>query len=78
MSHGEIIHPKLGRMWTVPRAATYLQLSRSELKRRLNDPGEGFVSWQERPGSWQYVTVESVEAALARRFPDDESGSPDQ
>lgn len=75
MGKREIIHPTLGRMWTVPRAAEYLQLSRSELKRRLQDPGEGIVSWQERPGAWQYVTVASVEAAHARRFPDDTSGS---
>lgn len=78
MGKSEIIHPRFGRMWTVPRAADYLRLSRSELKRRLKDPDEGYVSWQERPGTWQYVTVASVEAALRRRFPDEESGSSDQ
>lgn len=77
MGRSEINHPKYGRMVTVPLAAEYLQISRSELKRRLRAGRDQLESWQERPRCWQYVSVASLEAAVKRRFAGAESGSPE-
>lgn len=70
MGRSEIIHPTLGLMWTVPRAGRYLKISRTEMKRRIKVGGDDYVTWQRRPGAWEYVTVASVEAAYRRHFPE--------
>jgi hypothetical protein len=68
MARTVVTHPVYGEMWTVPRAAAYLQISRSEMLRRMAAPGEGYEVVQERPGAWHYVSVRSVEQAWQRRW----------
>lgn len=76
MGKSEINHPTLGPMWTVPRAARFLQISRTEMKRRIRNPEEGFVTWQRWPRAWEYVTTASVAKAADRYFRERPPASP--
>lgn len=71
MSDSVVTHPTTGEeLWTLPRVAEVLRVSRSTLRRHLYDPVWALKVYQRGPGARHWVTRSSVEAALPRVWPE--------